>query len=73
MLIEFIMFDSISVYIKVYLVFESVDCFLVVFKKVFDVVVVELKCIFFEFYCDLGNLGEIFWVENWYGCVFFSF
>jgi quinol monooxygenase YgiN len=66
------MSDSISVHIKVHLAPESVDRFLVAFKKVFDAAAAEPKCTFFELYRDPGNPGEISWVENWYGRVLFS-
>jgi hypothetical protein len=54
-----------SLHVTVYIAPENVDSFLAAFKPVFDKVVAEPECLFFEMYLSPQEPGKISWVENW--------
>ncbi|KAI0842656.1 hypothetical protein F5Y06DRAFT_132281 [Hypoxylon sp. FL0890] len=56
---------GISLHVTVHLAPENVERFLVAFKAIFDVVVAEPECLFFEVYKSVEEPGKISWVENW--------
>ncbi|KAI1177136.1 hypothetical protein F4777DRAFT_216338 [Nemania sp. FL0916] len=54
-----------SLHVTVYIAPENVDRFLAAFKPVFNKVVAEPECLFFEMYQSPQEPGKISWVENW--------
>ncbi|KAI1133395.1 hypothetical protein F5Y10DRAFT_87410 [Nemania abortiva] len=54
-----------SLHVTVYIAPENVDRFMAAFKPVFDKVVAEPECLFFEMYQSPQEPGKISWVENW--------
>ncbi|KAI1810228.1 hypothetical protein GGS20DRAFT_568449 [Poronia punctata] len=54
-----------SLHVTVYVSPEDVDRFLAAFKDVFDKVVAEPECLFFEMYQNPQEPGKISWIENW--------
>ncbi|KAJ5523851.1 hypothetical protein N7494_010501 [Penicillium frequentans] len=59
------MASSFSLHIKIYIDPSNVGKFLEHFKPVYDAVVKEPECRFFELYQDPANPGTLTWVENW--------
>ncbi|KAI1416314.1 hypothetical protein F5Y13DRAFT_130547 [Hypoxylon sp. FL1857] len=55
----------ISLHVTVHIAPENVERFLAAFKTVFDLVVEEPECLFFEVYKSVEEPGKISWVENW--------
>ncbi|KAI1345088.1 hypothetical protein F5Y15DRAFT_410766 [Xylariaceae sp. FL0016] len=51
--------------ITVHVAPEDATRFLEAFKPVFDLVVAEPECLFFEVYRSAEEPGRISWVENW--------
>ncbi|TGJ85489.1 hypothetical protein E0Z10_g3232 [Xylaria hypoxylon] len=56
---------GLSLYVTVYIAPENVDCFFAAFKPVFEKVVAEPECLFFEVYQSRYEEGKICWVEDW--------
>ncbi|KAF9893978.1 hypothetical protein FE257_008949 [Aspergillus nanangensis] len=56
---------SISLQITVCIAEENIPKFFEYFKPVYDKVIAEPACTFFELYQSQENPGEISWVENW--------
>jgi quinol monooxygenase YgiN len=54
-----------SLHVTVYIDPENIDRFLAAFKPVFNKVVAEPECLFFEMYRSPQEPGKISWVENW--------
>ncbi|KAI8953493.1 hypothetical protein F4801DRAFT_118296 [Xylaria longipes] len=54
-----------SLHVTVYIAPENVDRFLAAFKPVFNKVVAEPECLFFEMYHSPQEPGKLSWVENW--------
>lgn len=54
-----------SLHVTVYIAPENVDRFLAAFKPVFNKVVAEPECLFFEMYQSPQEPGKLSWVENW--------
>ncbi|KAF2973413.1 hypothetical protein GQX73_g168 [Xylaria multiplex] len=54
-----------SLHVTVYIAPENVDRFLAAFKPVFNKVVAEPECLFFEMYQNPQEPGKISWVEDW--------
>ncbi|KAI1751698.1 hypothetical protein F4782DRAFT_175518 [Xylaria castorea] len=54
-----------SLHVTVYIAPENVNRFLAAFKPVFNKVVAEPECLFFEMYQSPQEPGKISWVENW--------
>ncbi|KAI1355186.1 hypothetical protein F5Y01DRAFT_200428 [Xylaria sp. FL0043] len=54
-----------SLHVTVYIAPENVDNFLAAFKPVFNRVVAEPECLFFELYHSPQEPGKLSWVENW--------
>ncbi|KAI2470896.1 hypothetical protein F4781DRAFT_388703 [Annulohypoxylon bovei var. microspora] len=59
-------FHGTSVHVTVHIAPENVERFLAAFKEIFDLVVAEPECLFFEVYKSAEEPGRISWVENWY-------
>lgn len=57
---------GLSLQVTVYLAPENVPKFLEHFKPVFDNVVAEPECKFFELYQSIEEPGTLSWVEDWY-------
>jgi quinol monooxygenase YgiN len=58
--------DSFSIHVTVFVAPENVDKMIEAFKPIFELVVAEEECTFFELYQDPASLGTLSWVENWY-------
>ncbi|KAI0100143.1 hypothetical protein GGR51DRAFT_564359 [Nemania sp. FL0031] len=54
-----------SLHVTVYIAPENIDRFMAAFKPVFNKVVAEPECLFFEMYQSPQEPGKISWVENW--------
>ncbi|KAI0440232.1 hypothetical protein F4803DRAFT_553300 [Xylaria telfairii] len=54
-----------SLHVTVHIAPENVDRFLAAFKPVFDKVIAEPECLFFEMYQSPQEPGKLSWVENW--------
>ncbi|KAI0414065.1 hypothetical protein F5X98DRAFT_378087 [Xylaria grammica] len=54
-----------SLHVTVYIAPENVERFLAAFKPVFNKVVAEPECLFFEMYQSPQEPGKISWVEDW--------
>ncbi|KAI0434291.1 hypothetical protein F5Y09DRAFT_266792 [Xylaria sp. FL1042] len=54
-----------SLHVTVYIAPENVDRFLAAFKPVFNKVVAEPECLFFEMYQSPQEPGKLSWIENW--------
>ncbi|KAI0196966.1 hypothetical protein F4808DRAFT_297201 [Astrocystis sublimbata] len=57
--------SSWSLHVTVYVAPEDVDRFLAAFKPVFNKVVAEPECLFFEMYRSPQEPGKLSWIENW--------
>ncbi|KAJ5786753.1 uncharacterized protein N7503_011965 [Penicillium pulvis] len=60
------MASSFSLHVKIYIDPSNVEKFLEHFKPVYDAVVKEPECRFFELHQDPANPGTLTWVENWH-------
>jgi hypothetical protein len=60
------LFQGISLHMTVYIDPANLPTFWKAFKPVYEHVVAEPECTFFEVYQDPENPGTITWVENWY-------
>lgn len=58
-----------SLHVNVYIDPSNVDKFLEHFKPVYEAVIAEPECRFFEVYQSLEDPGKLSWVENWYSLV----
>ena len=56
---------GISLHVTVFISEENVDKFFEACRPVFDKIIAEPECTFFEIYQSPENPGEISWVENW--------
>ncbi|KAI0506410.1 hypothetical protein F5B22DRAFT_660329 [Xylaria bambusicola] len=56
---------GMSLHVTVYVAPENVDSFFAAFKPVFDKVIAEPECLFFEVYQIPNTPGKISWVEDW--------
>ncbi|KAI0902915.1 hypothetical protein F4823DRAFT_569219 [Ustulina deusta] len=56
---------GMSLHVTVYIAPENVGPFFAAFKPVFDKVVAEQECLFFEVYQSPQEPGKISWVEDW--------
>ncbi|KAI0472749.1 hypothetical protein GGR56DRAFT_676815 [Xylariaceae sp. FL0804] len=56
---------GMSLHVTVHVAPADVERFLDAFKAVFDLVVDEPECLFFEVYRSPDEPGRISWVENW--------
>ncbi|KAI1270756.1 hypothetical protein F5Y18DRAFT_422255 [Xylariaceae sp. FL1019] len=56
---------GISLHVTVHIAPENVERFMAAFKPVFDRVVAEPECLFFEMYQNPQEPGKLSWVENW--------
>jgi quinol monooxygenase YgiN len=54
-----------SLHVTVYIAPENIDHFFAAFKPVFDKVITEPECLFFEVFQNPGEPGKISWVEDW--------
>ncbi|KAI1130393.1 hypothetical protein F5Y10DRAFT_263287 [Nemania abortiva] len=54
-----------SLHVTVHLAPENVDRFFAAFKPVFEQVIAEDHCVFFEVFRTPGQPGKISWVEDW--------
>ncbi|KAK0613995.1 hypothetical protein B0T14DRAFT_499363 [Immersiella caudata] len=59
------MASGTSLHVTIYIAPESVDKFFEHFKPVYDRVIAEPKCRFFEVYQSSEDPGTISWVEDW--------
>lgn len=59
-------FQGLSVQITVYIAPENLPKFWEAFKPVYDKVIAEPECTFFEVYQSPEDPGTLTWVENWY-------
>ncbi|KAI0164446.1 hypothetical protein GGR52DRAFT_559881 [Hypoxylon sp. FL1284] len=57
--------QGISLHVTVHIAPENVDRFIAAFKPVFDLVVAEPECTFFQVYQSPEEPGKLSWVENW--------
>lgn len=58
-------YPGISMHVQVTIAPENVPRYLELMKPVFDAVVAEPECTFFEVYHDPAKPGVLKWVENW--------
>lgn len=58
--------NRISLQVTVHIDPSNLDKFLNAFKPVYEKVVAEPQCTFFELYQDPQSPGTLSWVENWY-------
>ncbi|KAI0534756.1 hypothetical protein GGR58DRAFT_505018 [Xylaria digitata] len=58
---------GLSLHVTVYVAPENVDRFFAAFKPVFNRVIAEPECLFFEVYQSPQEPGKICWVEDWSG------
>ncbi|KAJ2995796.1 hypothetical protein NUW58_g1173 [Xylaria curta] len=56
---------GMSLHVTVYIAPDNVDPFFAAFKPVYDKVIKEPECMFFEVYEDSETQGVIHWVEDW--------
>lgn len=56
---------EISLHVTVFLAADNVPRFLEAYKPVFDKVVAEPECTFFQVYQSPEEPGTLSWVENW--------
>jgi quinol monooxygenase YgiN len=56
---------GISLHVTIYIAPENVEAFFAAFKPVYDKVIAEPECVFFEMYQSPDEPGKISWVENW--------
>jgi len=61
-----------SLQVTIYINPKDVERWFELFKPVFDHVIAEPECRFFELYQSFDDPGTISWVENWF-VVFLSF
>ncbi|GAQ02942.1 hypothetical protein ALT_0263 [Aspergillus lentulus] len=59
------LFQGISLHMTVYIDPANLPTFWKAFKPVYEAVIAEPECTFFEVYQDPENPGAITWVENW--------
>jgi hypothetical protein len=64
---------GISLQVTVTIAPENVPKFFELFKPVYEKVIEEPDCTFFEVYISPENPGVLSWVENWYLLSFFLF
>ena len=57
--------EGFSLHVTIYIDPSNVEKFFALFKPVYDKVIKEHECLFFEVYQDLQNPGTVRWVENW--------
>jgi quinol monooxygenase YgiN len=57
---------GISLQVTVTIAPENVSKFLELFQSVYEKVIAEPECTFFEVYHSPENPGVLSWVENWY-------
>lgn len=57
--------NGFSLHVTVYIAPEDVPKFMEAYKPVFDMVIGEPECVFFEVYQSPEDPGTISWVENW--------
>ena len=58
-------FHGMSLQVDVTVAPENAEKFLQLLKPVFDLVVAEPECLFFEVFHDPDNPGHFRWVEDW--------
>ena len=58
---------GLSLHVSIEIAPDNVPKFFEYFKPVYDHVVAEPECLFFEVYQSPDNPGQISWVENWLG------
>lgn len=58
--------EGISLQITVHISPENVPKFFEAFKSIYEKVIAEPDCTFFEVYQSPEEPGTISWVENWY-------
>ncbi|KAI1827995.1 hypothetical protein F4861DRAFT_237168 [Xylaria intraflava] len=56
---------GMSLQVTVVIAPENVDEFFAAFKPVFEKVIAEPECLFFEVYVDPCDPGKITWIEDW--------
>ncbi|KAI1186932.1 hypothetical protein F5B17DRAFT_401643 [Nemania serpens] len=56
---------GMSLHVTVYVAPENVVPFFAAFKPVFEKVIAEPECLYFEVYQDPDEPGTVSWVENW--------
>ncbi|KAJ5642199.1 hypothetical protein N7490_006199 [Penicillium lividum] len=59
------MAPGFSLHVTVYIDPSNVETFFKHFKPIYDAVVAEPECRFFEVYQDPADPGTLSWVENW--------
>lgn len=57
---------QISIHVTVHIAPENVDKFFAAYQPVYDSVIAEPECTFFQVYQDPQNPGTLTWVENWF-------
>lgn len=57
--------ERLSLHMTVYISPENVEKFWEAFKPLYDHVIAEPECTFFEVYQSAEDPGTISWVENW--------
>lgn len=58
--------EGVSLQVTVHISPENVPKFFEAFKPLYETVIAEPDCTFFELYQDPEDPGTISWVENWY-------
>ena len=59
-------FRGVSLHVTVYIAPENVETFFKYFTPVYDKVIAEPECVFFEVYQSREDPGTISFVEDWY-------
>ena len=58
--------EGISLQVTIWISPENVPKFFEALRPVYEKVIAESECTFFEIYEDPADPGRISWVENWY-------
>jgi quinol monooxygenase YgiN len=59
-------FQGLSLHVTIHIAPENLPKFWEAFKPVYDKVIAEPECTFFEVYQSPEEPGTLSWVENWY-------
>jgi len=63
---------GISLQVTIHITPENVEKFFALIKPVYDLVIAERECRFFEIYQSQEDPGAVSWVEHWYISVFLN-
>lgn len=61
--------SGFSLHVKIFIDPSNVDKFFELFKPVYEQVIAEPECRFFEVYQSPDEPGTLSWVENWFVCI----